>query len=69
MSFNGREKPLKVYGSEINSTYFINGKRSKHSEVDRFVENSGIQLDSYSFVLQGDINKFIYVSGNERRKA
>ena len=55
-------------GNEINSTYFINGKRSKHSEVDRFLENIGIQLDSYSFVLQGDINKFIYVSGNERRK-
>ena len=61
-------RTIEENGSEINSTYFINGKRSKHSEVDRFLENIGIQLDSYSFVLQGDINKFIYVSGNERRK-
>jgi chromosome segregation protein len=55
-------------GKDISSTYFINGKKAKHSEVDRFLENIGIQLDSYSFVLQGDINKFIYVTGNERRK-
>ena len=61
-------RTIEENGSEINSTYFINGKRSKHSEVDRFLENIGIQLDSYSFVLQGDINRFIYVSGNERRK-
>ncbi|MHB1440214.1 MAG: AAA family ATPase [Cuniculiplasma sp.] len=55
-------------GNDINSTYYINGKKSKHSDVDRFLENIGIQLDSYSFVLQGDINKFIYVTGTERRK-
>lgn len=55
-------------GNDINSTYFINKKKSKRSEVDRFLENIGIQLDSYSFVLQGDINKFIYVTGTERRK-
>ncbi len=62
------ERCLDQSGNDITSTYYINGKRSKHVDVDRFLENIGIQLDSYSFVLQGDINRFIYVTGTERRK-
>ncbi len=62
------ERTLTQSGSDITSTYYINGKRAKHTDVERFLENIGIELDSYSFVLQGDINKFIYVTGLERRK-
>jgi chromosome segregation protein len=53
---------------EIKSTYFLNGRKARHSDIDKVMDDMGLQLDSYSFVLQGDINDFIKRSGTERRK-
>ncbi len=53
---------------EVKSTYYLNDRKAKHSEIEKFLDDAGIQLDSYSFVLQGDINDFISRTGNERRK-
>lgn len=51
-----------------HSNYYINGIRVKHSDVERLLDSLHIYLDSYSFVLQGDINNIIKMSGVERRK-
>ncbi|MGP6239466.1 chromosome segregation protein SMC [Cuniculiplasma sp. SKW4] len=53
---------------EIKSTYYLNGRKARHSDIDKVMDDMGLQLDSYSFVLQGDINDFIKRSGTERRK-
>ncbi len=53
---------------EIRSTYYLNGKKARHTDIDKVMEDMGLQLDSYSFVLQGDINDFIKRTGTERRK-
>lgn len=51
-----------------HSNYYINGERVRHSDVERLLDSLHIYLDSYSFVLQGDINNIIKMSGIERRK-
>ncbi len=51
-----------------HSNYYINGERVKHSDVEVLLDSLHIYLDSYSFVLQGDINNIIKMSGVERRK-
>lgn len=51
-----------------HSNYYINGVRVKHSDVERLLDSLHIYLDSYSFVLQGDINNIIKMSGIERRR-
>ena len=53
---------------EIRSTYYLNGRKARHSDIDKVMDDMGLQLDSYSFVLQGDINDFIKRTGTERRK-
>ena len=61
-------RELELEGGDYRSTYFINGARSKRSDVEHLLDVSQIYLDSYSFVLQGDINNLIEMSGTERRK-
>lgn len=51
-----------------HSNYYINGSRVKHSDVEKLLDTLHIYLDSYSFVLQGDINNIIKMSGIERRR-
>ncbi len=53
---------------EVKSTYFLNGNRVRHNEIEEFLQSIGLLLDSYGFVLQGDINRIIEMSGIERRK-
>src|SRR5579875_1434342 len=50
------------------SNYYINGVRAKLSDLDALLSSLRIYLDSYSFVLQGDINNIVKMTGNERRK-
>ncbi len=51
-----------------HSVYSINGSRCKHGDIERLLDALHIYLDSYSFVLQGDINNIIKMTGVERRK-
>ncbi|WP_297216576.1 chromosome segregation protein SMC [Thermoplasma sp.] len=57
-----------VIEDEPKSYYFVNGVRSKLSEIDDALASMGINFGTYSFVLQGDINDFISYTGQERRK-
>lgn len=50
------------------SNYYINGRKVRYSEVSTMLDSFRIFLDSYSFVLQGDINNIVKMSGGERRK-
>ena len=53
---------------ECKSTYYINGARAKRGDVETILDNAQIYLDAYSFVLQGDINNLVKMTGTERRK-
>ena len=55
-------------GNEVKSNYYINKKRARYNDVFKLIDSFHIYLDSYSFVLQGDINNLIKMSGSERRK-
>ncbi len=50
------------------SNYYLNGSRVRHSDVANLLDSLHIYLDSYSFVLQGDINNIVKMTGFERRK-
>lgn len=50
------------------SNYYLNGTRVRHSDVSDMLDSIHIYLDSYSFVLQGDINNIVKMTGFERRK-
>lgn len=50
------------------SNYYLNGGRVRHSDVANLLDSIHIYLDSYSFVLQGDINNIVKMTGFERRK-
>lgn len=50
------------------SNYYLNGSRVRHSDVSNMLDSIHIYLDSYSFVLQGDINNIVKMTGFERRK-
>ena len=50
------------------SNYYINGTRVRHTDVANLLDSIHIYLDSYSFVLQGDINNIVKMTGFERRK-
>ena len=52
----------------FKSNYFLNGIKVRFSEVSTMLDSLRIFLDSYSFVLQGDINNIVKMSGGERRK-
>ncbi len=53
---------------ECKSTYYINGAKAKRGDVETILDNAQIYLDAYSFVLQGDINNLVKMTGTERRK-
>ncbi|GGM76113.1 chromosome segregation protein SMC [Thermogymnomonas acidicola] len=53
---------------EIKGNYYMNGKKARLSDIEAFLLRNKISLDSYSFVLQGDINNLIKMSGTERRR-
>ncbi len=53
---------------DFKSNYYINGKHSTRSDVSKLIDSFHIYLDAYSFVLQGDINNMVKMSGGERRK-
>ena len=50
------------------SNYYLNGIKVRHSDVAELLDSLHIYLDSYSFVLQGDINNIVKMTGFERRK-
>lgn len=50
------------------SNYYLNGTRVRHSDIANMLDSIHIYLDSYSFVLQGDINNIVKMTGVERRK-
>ena len=55
-------------GEEYKSNYYINDNRAKRYEVEEYLQRMQLFLDSYSFVLQGDINNLVKMTGFERRK-
>ncbi len=61
-------RELNLEGGEFKSNYFLNGGRCRRSDVEDLIETLQIYLDSYSFVLQGDINNIVKMTGTERRK-
>lgn len=50
------------------SNYYMNGGRVRHTDIANLLDSIHIYLDSYSFVLQGDINNIVKMTGFERRK-
>jgi len=62
------KREITFSNGEYKSTYYINDKKSKYNEVAKLIDSFHIYLDAYSFVLQGDINNILKMSGNERRK-
>lgn len=61
-------RELTADGDDYKSNYYINGSRVKHSDVEQLLDSLKIYLDGYSFVLQGDINNLVKMTGVERRK-
>jgi len=61
-------RELTADGDDYKSNYYINGSRVKHSDVEQLLDSLKIYLDGYSFVLQGDINNLVKMTGFERRK-
>lgn len=62
------KREISVENAETKSTYYINGIRSRRADVEAFLDTAQIYLDGYSFVLQGDINNLIKMTGTERRR-
>lgn len=58
-----------VYNNgEYKSNYYVNDKRSSRTDVLKLIDSFHIYLDAYSFVLQGDINNLVKMTGSEKRK-
>ncbi|AGO61554.1 chromosome partition protein Smc [Ferroplasma acidiphilum] len=53
---------------EYKSNYYINDKRASRTDVLKLIDSFHIYLDAYSFVLQGDINNLVKMTGTEKRK-
>ena len=62
------KRELTYSGGEYKSNYYINNRRSTRNEVLKLIDSFHIYLDAYSFVLQGDINNLVKMTGSERRK-
>jgi len=62
------KREITFSNGEYKSIYYINDKKSKYNEVAKLIDSFHIYLDAYSFVLQGDINNILKMSGTERRK-
>ncbi|MFT4312102.1 MAG: chromosome segregation protein SMC [Candidatus Woesearchaeota archaeon] len=50
------------------SVYQINGKKYTRTEVLEVLSHARINPDGYNIILQGDIVRFVEMSGDERRK-
>lgn len=50
------------------STYRINGKRTTRQEIVELLSGEMIGTEGYNFVMQGDVDRFIKMSSQERRK-
>lgn len=55
-------------GDDYKSNYLINGKKARLFDIEALLDSLHIYLDNYSFVLQGDINNVVRMTGFERRK-
>ncbi len=55
-------------GEEYKSNYYLNDQRVKKYDIEDYLQRVQLLLDSYSFVLQGDINNIFKMTGMERRK-
>jgi len=55
-------------GEDYKSNYLINGKKARLFDIEALLDSLHIYLDNYSFVLQGDINNVVRMTGFERRK-
>ncbi len=53
---------------EYKSNYYINDRRASRTDVLKLIDSFHIYLDAYSFVLQGDINNLVKMTGSEKRK-
>ncbi|WP_337861030.1 chromosome segregation protein SMC [Ferroplasma sp.] len=62
------KRELVYINKEYKSNYYINNKKSSRNEVLKLIDTFHIYLDAYSFVLQGDINNLVKMTGTERRK-
>ncbi len=62
------KREITYSGGEYKSNYYINDRRSTRNDVLKLIDSFHIYLDAYSFVLQGDINNMVKMTGAERRK-
>jgi chromosome segregation protein len=62
------KREISYSGGDYKSNYYINDKRSTRTDVLKLIDSFHIYLDAYSFVLQGDINNLVKMTGTERRK-
>lgn len=62
------KRELQADHDGIKSVYYLNGVKVRYSDISNAMDSLRIFLDSYSFVLQGDINNIVKMSGGERRK-
>ncbi len=61
-------REIRIDNGSLQSHYFINGSKVRRADIEKFLDTNQLYLDAYSFVLQGDINNLIKMSGTERRK-
>ncbi len=55
-------------GDDYKSNYYLNDQKVKKYDIEDYLQRVQLLLDSYSFVLQGDINNIFKMTGVERRK-
>ena len=53
---------------DSSSIYRINGKKKTRTEVLDFLSQARVNPEGYNIILQGDITRFVEMSGQERRK-
>jgi len=53
---------------DSSSIYRINGKKKTRTEVLDFLAQARVNPEGYNIILQGDITRFVEMSGTERRK-
>ncbi len=51
-----------------SSMYYINDKKATRTEILEILKNASINPDGYNIILQGDINKIVNMTPNERRE-
>ncbi len=53
---------------DVNSYFYINGKKASLSDFDQLLARARISADGYNFVQQGDVNRIAQMGAVERRK-